>query len=327
MMQKFYGLVFLSIIAFAHTTSQNFPYLQSGNYKYWCPITGENLAQHSKTNYSAKLTSGTQRQYSSLFGLYFDTKEYGILQSSIQKYDEKKKGFIPVKWGEIKYNENDFAKDKKWNENIKIKKFYKMGKKVYIAQCKKNQLDLENFLEINELKGYLVETNLCGHLDEKYLHPLSIYLWDVQKLGRTQNKNIVVVHEDEKCPVCGMFVSKYPKWATKLYFGEKSYSFDGVKDLIKFYFNPLKWGKFSNAPKEKVTKFEVTDYYTQNAIDGFKAFYVIRSDVYGPMGHEFIPFINEADAKAFISDHNGKKILRFEEIEEKMAYELDTNGK
>jgi nitrous oxide reductase accessory protein NosL len=149
----------------------------------------------------------------------------------------------------------------------------------------------------------------------------------VQKLGLTQNKNIVVVHEDEKCPVCGMFVAKYPKWAAKLYFGEKSYSFDGVKDLIKFYFNPLKWGKFSNAPKEKVTKFEVTDYYTQNAIDGFKAFYVIRSDVYGPMGHEFIPFINEADAKAFISDHNGKKILRFKEIEEKMAYELDTNGR
>jgi nitrous oxide reductase accessory protein NosL/uncharacterized Zn finger protein (UPF0148 family) len=302
------------------------PLLQDEDGKMWCPITGENLKNHSNTNFIAKLQNGKIRQYSSYYGVYSDEKNYGLKKNSIRYFDIKKEKFLPYQ-SQVLYGDEDFKKETLYRENIKIKKHYKMGEKIYKQKCNATKIDLDMFLEINEMKYFLLSTNLCGHLDEKYLHPLSLYLWDVQKLGLTQNKNIVVVQEDEKCPVCGMFVAKYPKWAAKLYFGEKSYSFDGVKDLIKFYFNPLKWGKYSNAPKEKVTKFEVTDYYTQNAIDGFKAFYVIRSDVYGPMGHEFIPFINEADAKAFMSDHNGKKILRFEEIEEKMAYELDTNGR
>ena len=325
-MQKFYYLVFLTCFIFADNTPQNFPHLQGGNYKYWCPITGENLAQHSKTNYSSKLISGTQRQYSSLFGLYFDTKEYGILKDSIQTYDEKKGTFIPIKRSDIKYNENDFAKDKKWNENIKVKKLYKMGEKIFIFKCKKNHPELDDFLEINELKGYLLESKSCGSLEEKHLHPLSIYLWDVKKLGILENKNRVIVGEDEKCPVCGMFVHKYPKWAAKIYYGEKHYSFDGVKDLMKFYFNPLKWGKYPMTSKDNITKFEVTDYYTQNSIDGFKAFYVIRSDVYGPMGHELIPFLKLEDAQTFLKDHKGKKILTFDEIKESLPYELDSNG-
>ena len=35
-------------------------------------------------------------------------------------------------------------------------------------------------------------------------------------------------------------------------------------------------------------------------IDGKKAFYVIRSDIYGPMGHEFIPFSSKEDAQTFV---------------------------
>jgi len=321
-MQKFFWIIFLSLGTFA---AQNIPLLQSGNYKYWCPITGENLQEHSKTNYTAKLTNGTHRQYSSLYGLYFDMKEYGILPQSIQRYDLNKSKFISVNSRELKYNEDNFLKDKKWLENIKVKKLYKMGEKIFIYKCKKKHPELDDFFEINELKANLLESKMCGILNENHLHPLSLYLWDVKKLGIIENKNIIVVGEDEKCPVCGMFVAKYPKWATKLYFGDKYFVFDGVKDLMKFYFNPQKWGKYNGTSKEKITRFEVTDYYTQNAIDGFKAFYVIRSDVYGPMGHELIPFLHEADAKAFMRDHNGNKILKFNEITANLPYQLDTN--
>ncbi|MBI3873943.1 MAG: nitrous oxide reductase accessory protein NosL, partial [Arcobacter sp.] len=123
---------------------------------------------------------------------------------------------------------------------------------------------------------------------------------------------------------CGMFAHKYPKWVAKLHYGEKYFAFDGVKDLMKFYFNPLKWGKYTNATKDKITSFEVTDYYKQNSVDGFKAFYVIRSDIYGPMGNELIPFDKLEDAKTFQKDHNGKRILKFSEITENIPYELDS---
>lgn len=325
-MEKFYWLIFLFSITFAQTTPKVFPHLQGGDSEYWCPITGENLQNHQHSNYTAKLTNGTIRQYSSLFGLYFDTKEYGLLPHSIKKYDPKKGQFLPLNHNQIKYNEDDFLKDKKYSENVKVKKLYKMGEKIFTYKCKKKHPNLDDFLEINELKGHLHSYKTCGNLEENHLHPLSLYLWDVKKLGILENKNIVIVAEDEKCPVCGMFVHKYPKWAAKLYYGERYFVFDGVKDLMKFYFNSSKWGKYPKTTKKDVTKFEVTDYYTQNAIDGFKAFYVIRSDVYGPMGHELIPFVNIDDAKTFLKDHKGKKILTFDEIKETLPYELDSNG-
>lgn len=310
-------------MAFADVNSSKLPLLQSGNSKYWCPVTGENLQDYYQTNYLAKLKNGTVRQYSSLFGLYSDIKEYGILENSAKRYDEISKKFVPINLKNIKYSENEFLKQKKWTQNIKVKKLYQMGEKIFIQKCRKQHIYLENYLEINELKGYLAESKFCGNLPEQYLHSLSIYLWDVKKLGFLQNQNAIIVREDEKCPVCGMFAHKYPKWVAKLYYGNKYYSFDGVKDLVKFYFNPKKWGQYTEVSKNKITKFEVTDYYTQNAIDGFKAFYVIKSDVYGPMGHEMIPFVKFEDASTFLKDHKGLKILKFNEISESLVYELD----
>ena len=35
--------------------------------------------------------------------------------------------------------------------------------------------------------------------------------------------------------------------------------------------------------------------------------YLGEGSVYGPMGHEPIPFAKEADAKRFLQDHKGKK--------------------
>ena len=58
----------------------------------------------------------------------------------------------------------------------------------------------------------------------------------------------------------------------------------------------------------------MTDYYSVAAIDGRKAFYVIGSDVRGPMGKELVPFAKKADADAFLKDHRGQKVLRFDEI-------------
>ena len=40
---------------------------------------------------------------------------------------------------------------------------------------------------------------------------------------------------NDTCPVCGMFVAKYPAWiATILFEGGRAYHFDGTKDLFKY---------------------------------------------------------------------------------------------
>jgi nitrous oxide reductase accessory protein NosL len=206
----------------------------------------------------------------------------------------------------------------------KRKKMYPMGKKIYEKKCK--QINPKDFHKINDLKAEIKNKNLCGNLKEKQLQAVGLYLWEIKRLGKKikYKKKQIKVSKDEKCPVCGMFVYKYPRWAAQIYYlkdNKKMHlSFDGVKDLMKFYFSPNKWGNYKNI---NINKIMVTDYYNQNAINGKKAFYVIGSDVFGPMGNELIPFKNKKQAEIFLKDHNGKKILTFSEITEKLVYDLD----
>ena len=73
-----------------------------------------------------------------------------------------------------------------------------------------------------------------------------------------------------------------------------------------------------------VTSIKQTDYYEQKVIDAQKAFYVIGSNIYGPMGHELIPFRLKDDANTFKNDHFGTKIIEFDKIIEDEVYKLDT---
>ena len=47
------------------------------------------------------------------------------------------------------------------------------------------------------------------------------------------------------------------------------------------------------------------------------------SDVYGPMGHELIPFFTKEDAAEFKKDHKGTRILVFEQITPAVIRKLD----
>jgi len=126
----------------------------------------------------------------------------------------------------------------------------------------------------------------------------------------------------DKCPVCGMFVAKYPDWlaAVRLRDGSHVY-FDGAKDLFKYLHDPKKYD-----PARKPADIEtiaVMDYYGLAWIDARKAWYVLGSDVYGPMGRELIPLEKEADAQEFMKDHKGERIIRFSEATPEVIKTLD----
>ncbi|MCX7897726.1 MAG: nitrous oxide reductase accessory protein NosL [Rhodocyclaceae bacterium] len=126
----------------------------------------------------------------------------------------------------------------------------------------------------------------------------------------------------DMCPVCGMLVAKYPHWvATIVYQDGHAHFFDGAKDMFKFYHDPPKYAP--GHARAQMVSLWVTEYYTVQPIEAQRAHYVIGSDVLGPMGHEFVPLATRADAEAFLREHKGKRILRFEEVTPELPAKLD----
>jgi nitrous oxide reductase accessory protein NosL len=116
-----------------------------------------------------------------------------------------------------------------------------------------------------------------------------------------------------KCPVCGMFVAKYPDWTATVRFKDGTISYyDGPKDMFSHYFDTARYTPGKR--QADIVALAVKEYYSLAMIDARTAFFVAGSDVNGPMGSELIPFRTEKDAASFKLDHRGKRILRFNEI-------------
>ena len=123
--------------------------------------------------------------------------------------------------------------------------------------------------------------------------------------------------KNDKCPVCGMFVAMYPDIIAEIIFKDGTYAvFDGCKDMFRYYLNMKKYNPSKNI--NDIDSIYVHEYYDLKIIDGRKAYYVVGSDVYGPMGRELVPFRSEEDASAFKYDHKGK-ILSFRDITEEVV--------
>ncbi len=126
----------------------------------------------------------------------------------------------------------------------------------------------------------------------------------------------------DKCPVCGMFVAKYPDFLAVAIYQDGGYAvFDGAKDMFK-YLHGLQRYAPSRWPAD-IGALYATDYYSLALIDGKRAWYAVGSDVYGPMGHELIPFAVEKEARGFMVDHKGKRLLRFDEVTPDVLKGLD----
>ncbi len=126
----------------------------------------------------------------------------------------------------------------------------------------------------------------------------------------------------DTCPVCGMFVSRYPEWIALVQYEDGViHFFDGAKDLYKYLLDRHHWAP--DRAGKTISRTMVTEYYSLEMIDAASAWYVIGSDVLGPMGHELIPLASREAAAEFLQDHKGVKILKAEQITLSLLRDLD----
>jgi len=197
----------------------------------------------------------------------------------------------------------------------KIVKLSKKGKKVAETLCKQEHLPKPSD-SVEKTIEALKASKACPPLSHSKLEAVAYYL--MKGSVRSAGKELTVP-QDAKCPVCGMFVWKYPKWAAEMIVEGKRYYFDGVKDMMKFYIFDADFPYDRN----RIDSMQVTDFYTLESIPAKEAYYVLGSNVYGPMGNELIPFRSLREAENFKNDHKGEKIVRFGEIDSGMVMALD----
>ncbi|MER2539269.1 MAG: nitrous oxide reductase accessory protein NosL [Azonexus sp.] len=155
-------------------------------------------------------------------------------------------------------------------------------------------------------------------MKRRYLIGLCLAFWASFAIAQ----NVPKPGAKDLCPVCGMLVSKYPNWVAVVTWKDgHAHFFDGAKDMFKFLHDLPKFAP--GHKKEDIAAIYVTDFYNLERMDARKALFVTGSDVLGPMGHEFVPLANKADADDFLKDHKGKKIIAFDKVTPEMPVALD----
>lgn len=210
-------------------------------------------------------------------------------------------GFVVVFAGEV--------------NNAKVMKLALKGKKVVEIMCDKKKLPLP-MSDTKALGESIINKKACSKLSADKLESVVYY---INSALREKQVSHIDVPTGAKCPVCGMFVSKYPKWAAYMDEGGKKHYFDGVKDMMKFYIFD------ADFPFDRlaIKHMKVTDFYTLQSIDAKEAYYVSGSNVYGPMGNELVSFASKEAADNFKMDHGGSSVLMFGEITPKIVMGLD----
>ena len=142
------------------------------------------------------------------------------------------------------------------------------------------------------------------------------FLIACQNNGKKLTHSHTGTNKDEHsydCIHCGMPTQEFPKWQSRILtnVGEKRTCSPRCMFIAVL-----------EKDVKDVQNIWVKEYYEQKEIDARQAFYVIGSDILGPMGKGLVPFKTKDDAQEFLQDHQGKKILKFREVSLKIIQEI-----
>ncbi len=123
------------------------------------------------------------------------------------------------------------------------------------------------------------------------------------------------VDKDTRCLIRQIPVAKHPKWIAKVVTVQhKSVYFSSPKSMFEYIFAAARWPELGALNRNDMTSIEVTDYQSGDAIDAKTAYYVYGSNVTSPGGDDLVAFKSATDAKAFMTQHHGARVLRFSDI-------------
>jgi nitrous oxide reductase accessory protein NosL len=128
---------------------------------------------------------------------------------------------------------------------------------------------------------------------------------------RLKKGKIVEPGTEDRCAVCEMYPSRYPKNKCQIHGKDgKIYHFCSTQCMFTFLNEPEPYAKPDFSPQ----LIWVIEFNSGRWISGRSAYYIVGAkDVYGPMGFEALPFDKKSDADSFAGP-NGANTLLFGEV-------------
>lgn len=135
------------------------------------------------------------------------------------------------------------------------------------------------------------------------------------------------VPREARCPVCGMYPARYPRWAAQLVFADgAAHFFDSPVKLFQFMRDPGRYDP--QRASDPIAAVYVTDFASGDWIDARTAHLVSGSSITGPMRVADLPAFASAAAAADFIAARGGSVLRFEDVNDEVLAALqrtDTN--
>lgn len=119
---------------------------------------------------------------------------------------------------------------------------------------------------------------------------------------------------DARCPVCGMYPARFPRWAAQVIFNDgAAHFFDSPVDLFMFLDAPERFGT-TRVAADAVALY-VADFDSGDWLSAREAIFVRGSAARGPMrGPDLPAFADATAAQAHIAQQGGQA-LRFGQID------------
>jgi len=128
------------------------------------------------------------------------------------------------------------------------------------------------------------------------------------------------ISPEDRCPVCGMKVIRYPKFAGAIELrNSATFYFCSTGCMIRSWMHPeIYLGTTQTELKQPVVK----EYFTGRQVDGRSIIFVFGSDVIGPMGPALVPVMDENYLKVFKKRHGGKSRFLLNDMDDDKWLEM-----
>lgn len=120
----------------------------------------------------------------------------------------------------------------------------------------------------------------------------------------------------QRCDLCGMRVESSSGWrAGGRDASGAALAFDTPKCLFRRHHE-----------RGPVSEPWVIEYYSQERRPARELFFVIGTDLQGPMGRDLVPVAGREAADRMLREHHGDRVLTFEEVTPEVAASLFRRG-